>query len=180
MIKVKCYGCKKEIMRWAYQLKNNKNSYCSRKCQNLGIWKTHKSEIIKKQNIGKNKTSKKKTHICENCNKSFQHYYKTRRFCSKKCSSEFMVRENSQSWKGGLSSENQILRKRKITEDWRKEVFARDNYTCQKCGLHSGNGKAVILNAHHIKKWSEFPELRYDVDNGITLCYECHMEEHRK
>ena len=59
-------------------------------------------------------------------------------------------------------------------KNWRKAVYERDNYTCQECGLHSGNGKTVILNAHHIKSWSDYPELRFDINNGITLCRSCH------
>lgn len=57
---------------------------------------------------------------------------------------------------------------------WRKEVFIRDEYTCQNCKMVGGE-----LNAHHIKPFSDFPELRYDVNNGITLCKKCHKEIHR-
>lgn len=59
--------------------------------------------------------------------------------------------------------------------DWRIGVFERDNYACQKCGKLGGT-----LNAHHIKKYSEFPELRYVLDNGITLCESCHRNIHKK
>jgi 5-methylcytosine-specific restriction endonuclease McrA len=48
--------------------------------------------------------------------------------------------------------------------DWRKAVFERDNYTCCVCGEHSGE-----LQAHHIQSWAKHPELRYDVDNGMTV-----------
>ena len=30
------------------------------------------------------------------------------------------------------------------------------------------------IQAHHIKKWSRAASLRYDIDNGITLCKSCH------
>jgi hypothetical protein len=54
---------------------------------------------------------------------------------------------------------------------WRKEVFNRDNFTCQKCKQKSGK-----IEAHHIKRWSEYPDLRFDINNGITLCKTCHSK----
>lgn len=57
---------------------------------------------------------------------------------------------------------------------WRKSVFERDDYTCQICGK-----KGCELNAHHIKSFSRYPNFRYDVSNGITLCKKCHKEVHR-
>lgn len=56
---------------------------------------------------------------------------------------------------------------------WRNKLFKRDKYTCQDCGQI---GKE--LNAHHILFWSEFPKLRYDLGNGVTLCRGCHIECH--
>lgn len=61
---------------------------------------------------------------------------------------------------------------------WRVAVFERDDYTCRDCGAKSVAGLAVpvVLNADHIKPWSEFPELRFDVSNGRTLCVPCHKK----
>ncbi len=54
-------------------------------------------------------------------------------------------------------------------------LFVRDLYTCQHCAQHGGT-----LEAHHIKPWVSFPALRFEIDNGITLCVPCHKAEHRR
>lgn len=66
-------------------------------------------------------------------------------------------------------------RNNKEYREWRKKVFERDKYTCNNCNTIGG-----ILNAHHIKKYKNFPKLRYEVNNGITLCESCHRLEHKK
>lgn len=53
---------------------------------------------------------------------------------------------------------------------WRKKIYARDKYHCQWPGCNRTKG----LQAHHILKWSDFPGLRYHLDNGITLCKDHH------
>lgn len=60
-------------------------------------------------------------------------------------------------------------------KEWRRKVFERDFYTCAICGKVGGE-----LNAHHIKPYAYYPELRYEVNNGITLCKNCHKKVHRK
>lgn len=57
---------------------------------------------------------------------------------------------------------------------WRSSVFERDNYTCKAC-----NERGNKLNAHHIKSWADYKEERFNIDNGITLCVECHKKIHR-
>lgn len=58
---------------------------------------------------------------------------------------------------------------------WRKAVYERDNYTCQYCGE-----RGCKLNAHHIKSYAYYHDLRLDIGNGITLCVPCHKSIHRK
>lgn len=56
--------------------------------------------------------------------------------------------------------------------EWRQAVYQRDGFCCQECGSKGP------LNAHHIKSWARYPELRFNIDNGITLCVDCHKTRH--
>lgn len=53
------------------------------------------------------------------------------------------------------------------TKQWRKKIWLRDGY---KCKIANPDCKGRI-EAHHILRWAEHPELRYDINNGITLCH---------
>ena len=56
--------------------------------------------------------------------------------------------------------------------EWRTLVFARDGYCCRHCGA-TGH-----LQAHHIDHWASTPSRRFILDNGLTLCVDCHATEH--
>jgi 5-methylcytosine-specific restriction endonuclease McrA len=79
------------------------------------------------------------------------------------------------------SHQNDIARGKSEYKEWRLKVFERDNYTCQDCGDHnySGRGQTMQLHPHHIKPFATFPELRYEVINGVTLCPPCHRKRHK-
>lgn len=83
----------------------------------------------------------------------------------------------SPKWKGGVTY-HRVERATYEYRDWRRRVYSRDSYTCQCCGSKNGDSKTVYLNAHHIKNWLDYPDERYNVNNGITLCKECHMLFH--
>jgi hypothetical protein len=74
-------------------------------------------------------------------------------------------------WKGGISKLK--LRDTGEYDKWRKYIFSKDNYTCGICKIRGGR-----LSSHHIKEWALYPELRYNIDNGQCLCYDCHMDLH--
>ena len=79
---------------------------------------------------------------------------------------------NNSNWKGGKRSARKIIYDSYEYKDWRKAVFERDDYTCQIC-----NKRGCELEAHHIKKFSEYPKLVFEIDNGITLCKKCHRQK---
>lgn len=74
-------------------------------------------------------------------------------------------------WRGGITNQNLMARKGVEYKIWRKAVFERDDYTCQICFKRGG-----VLNADHLKSFSLYPELRWNLDNGRTLCFECHRK----
>ena len=57
---------------------------------------------------------------------------------------------------------------------WRREVLIRDNHACVNCGA------TKTLEVHHVTRWIDAPHLRVTIDNGITLCNNCHKKEHAK
>jgi hypothetical protein len=78
-------------------------------------------------------------------------------------------------WKGGITPQNEQVYNSSAYWKWRDKIYERDNYTCQKCNERGGR-----LCAHHIKKVSDYKELIFELDNGITLCYNCHGEVNYK
>ena len=157
----------------------HKQKYCSQDCY-------HKSRIGKKmpprseEHCRKISESKKGTMMGED-NPFFgkKHTEETRKKISETQIAEPKFRrtgEDHWNWKGGVSKEAHKLRSCQELKIWRRAVYERDNYTCQECGDRTSKGNKVILNAHHIKPFMEYPELRFDVSNGITLCEECHKK----
>ena len=55
---------------------------------------------------------------------------------------------------------------------WRKEVYRRDGFKCRWPNCKARRG----LNAHHIKTWAHYPGLRFEPNNGITLCRRHHKQ----
>ena len=81
--------------------------------------------------------------------------------------------DKNPNWRGGKPRLWQKERTSYKSKEWSKAVRERDNHTCQICGETEGR-----LHAHHIKPWKHHPELRYEVDNGQTLCPPCHQDVH--
>jgi len=83
-------------------------------------------------------------------------------------------KEKHPAWKGGMEKQCRD-RNCQALKIWRKKVYYRDNYTCQVCDKRGGR-----LNAHHLESFADYPELRFIVENGATLCVGCHRLFHKK
>lgn len=87
------------------------------------------------------------------------------------CSEKYRSGPNNANWKGGITPENKQARASAAYAEWRTSVFTRDKYTCVWCGQRGGK-----LHADHIKPFSTHHHLRFDVNNGRTLCVACHKK----
>ena len=96
--------------------------------------------------------------------------------------------EKNHFWKGGKTKLSQQIRNSAEYSFWRKQIFERDNYTCQQCGRRTKKGDKVIIEADHIYPFSKILddyditsieeaiscEKLWDIENGRTLCRDCH------
>lgn len=85
----------------------------------------------------------------------------------------------SPAYVSGSSPERAKLFARTEGKEFRAAVLARDGFTCRRCD-HKPETHGVALPVHHIKPWARHPELRYSIDNGVTLCKRCHLWVHSK
>ena len=211
-IKIVCEICNKIV--YVYSCHQNRR-FCSIKCAGKGHSKVLLNYYASGKEIGFQKGHKgykhskqfKKGHTPWNKDKFIQintgrtHFKKGEHPSS---ATEFKKGQNMGSenlcWKGGITPLCGIIRGIPENKQWRDTIFQRDNYTCQKCGIHSGNGKTVYLEAHHIKpfaqilseflqEYNQFSPIDdkeilvrlafnykpfWNIDNGKTLCEDCH------
>lgn len=151
-----CPSCKNKFDLADWQIKRGQK-YCSKACADkLKVYKNlfekgHK-DLVPAESRGHSEETKEKLKIAQR---------------------KVLRRgEHSPCWKGGNRSERKKAMATYEYRDWRSAVFSRDKYTCVCCGE-----KGVYLEADHIKPWCAFPELRYDINNGRTLCRPCHLKQ---
>lgn len=158
-------------------------AFCNSKFFSKKGYSNRTPKYCNKECTSKASIKDEKIKNCLECKKTFkQKTFKNNIFCSKGCVGAYKSKQmtgvpngrsgnKSNLWRGGISSENDIIRKGKEYKTWRINVFKRDNFKCQHCGQIGGN-----LQADHIKQFAIYPELRFDIDNGRTLCEECHKK----
>jgi 5-methylcytosine-specific restriction endonuclease McrA len=135
-----CKTCGKKFQdkKW-----DNKLTYCSPECRRNGEWK--------------------KKAVANLLFKSGNFTLEIRRKLS-----EAHKGEKSHLWKGGITSQNHLVRSSFEYKSWQQGVLKRDSFTCQICGKRGGE-----LRANHIKKFADYPKLRFKPNNGITICRDC-------
>lgn len=145
MIIKKCKNCLKDFK--VHPCAQDRAKFCCRLCRT----KWQKGKLISPNTLFK------KGQVAPNKGKSIIH------------SGTFRPGKLHWNWKGGRGDEISKLRYSREYKLWRKAVYERDKYICIWCGY-----KGRRLNADHIKPFAYFPELRFAIDNGRTLCEPCH------
>lgn len=173
-----CSYCGKEKEVVPCDLKTKEFHYCNQDCRT-----EHLRALMKGEN---NPNYRKVDYVCDGCGKQMKvNPYRARNqkyiFCSNKCYKEnigqYFTGENNPQWNHNMSKEERIVgRSYPEYYRWRNAVYERDGYICQHCG----DGRGHNLNAHHIYNYTEYPDLRTNIDNGITLCKSCHKEFHNR
>lgn len=173
-ITLQCEQCYKEYQKIP-SLKEV-SRFCSMKCRN---------EYDKQTMLGENNHNYKRVSTkCDGCDEiieviPFDYKRLKHNFCSFECYKnnigQYKTGANNYNYRHDLTEKERIMG-RNYTEYplWRASVYERDNYTCRVCGdKTSGN-----LNAHHLDGYNWCVEKRVDVDNGVTLCNQCHTHFH--
>lgn len=144
-------------------------------------WRRLWYKVISKETLEKmsNASKWKKRHIVKHTIEAKEkmrqaHLWKTT--WNKWISTDYMKWDKNPRWRWWVTPENLKIRQSIEYRLWRESVYARDHRTCQKCG----DNKWWNLNPHHILNFSSYPELRFAIDNWITLCDSCHNGFHKK
>lgn len=144
-----------------------------------GKYKNRINVTLESIEKGRNTQRKGKFIICKICSNEFycspSKIKRGIKYCSKICNGIGMSKENHHNWKNGISRKHKLEYKSLGYSTWRNWVFKRDDYTCQNCGT-----TAVYLEVHHIRSFAKHPKLRFEIDNGKTLCKSCHKKVTKK
>jgi len=182
MKKYICPVCKKVFYKKVY--KKVQAVYCSQKCAYKGRSLGFTKRTIKNPYNCKRKQPRN----CLICQKEFIYKKKTQRYCSRKCfeiaHKQNMIGKKNPAYKNGSSYKKRSYR----GDDWetlRNEVYKRDNYICQECGIKCIGKKDAtkensdkIIQCHHIENYKI--NKNNNKSNLITLCLKCHLKRHQQ
>lgn len=171
MVVVQCSNCGKDLDRYPNAVRQN--NFCNRNC----VFAWRRVHFVGSGNPKWQGGERWKK--CTYCGQQYtlhgptQAYstFKKSKFCSKPCADKGGIRyegEAHPNWKAETRRKN-----RREHGSWARAVLTRDKATCQHCGATD-----VELHAHHIKEFARHPELRWELSNGLTLCYKCHWQLH--
>jgi len=176
-----CSDCNKMISSRLDTIKNMRVCRC-RSCSNIRKGRDNREKIKKstldQMNNGNWKlnslTKEQEEKRVRNFRKTMKNKYKTGELVPW---NKGITGKNSHMWiedRNKLKEPlNQQIRGSSFIKKFRMKCMIRDEYACQYCHTKGG-----MLNVHHIKSFAEYPEYRFDVDNGITLCEQCHRWVH--
>lgn len=117
--------------------------------------------------------------VCQFCGKTYAirpkqpiTSFKRSKFCSKSCADKGGFRYSGEQHP---NYREDARRKNRggLHQKWADAVISRDGAKCRHCGADD-----LELHAHHIKSFQDYPDLRFDIDNGLTLCFRCHLALH--
>jgi len=178
-----CPVCGKVFLKKVY--KKVQAVYCSQKCAYIGRSMGFTKRKIETPYSVDRSPREWRYRVCLFCQTEYVATKRTQKYCSKECCDTHKkitsLGENNPSYKNGSSYEKRSWR----GNDWetlRQEIYKRDNYTCQKCGVKClgkrdyRQDSSRIIQCHHIEN--------YKIDNNnknqnlITLCLKCHLKTH--
>ena len=141
-----------------------------------------KLSLEHRQNIGKKQIGKKHSVLAKRNMSLAQKGKKVSEETKNKIRLALLGRKNPNNsghlhsgWKGGITPKNMLIRHSFEYKKWSESVFKQNNYIDQKTGIRGGK-----LVAHHIQNFAQYPELRFAIDNGITLSDKAHKDFHKK